>query len=126
MEIAAVTAAVSLATIGIFQLALALGAPLGRAAWAGRHPGVLPTNLRVASAVAAVVYPLMIVLVLASAGLIDDGWVPGSGAVTMWLLTGFFALGVLANAASRSRPERIWAPVSLVVAVCCGIVATAA
>ncbi|WP_052665206.1 hypothetical protein [Nitriliruptor alkaliphilus] len=126
MQTAAITAAVSLAAIGVFQLALALGAPLGRAAWAGQHPGVLPRNLRIASAAAAVLYPLMIVLVLASAGVIDDAAVPGSGVVAMWFLTAFFGLGVLANGASRSRPERIWAPVSLVIAVCCAIVATSA
>jgi hypothetical protein len=30
------------------------------------------------------------------------------------------------NGLSRSRPERVWAPVSLLVAVCCVVVALAA
>jgi hypothetical protein len=41
----------------------------------------------------------------------------------MWALTGFFALGAVANFASRSPIERIWGPVALGIAVCCGIVA---
>lgn len=123
MEIAAVIAAVSLATIAVFQLALALGAPLGRAAWSGQHPGVLPVRLRLASAVAALVYPLIIALVLSSAGLVGSGPGPG-GPVVMWVLVGFFALGTLANAVSRSKPERIWAPVSLTISACCAVIAT--
>jgi hypothetical protein len=41
----------------------------------------------------------------------------------MWVLAGFFTLGVLANAISRSRPERIWAVVSAGLAICCAIIA---
>jgi hypothetical protein len=41
----------------------------------------------------------------------------------MWILAGFFSLGTLANLASRSRIERLWGPVSAVVAVCCAILA---
>lgn len=109
----------------MFQIALALGAPLGSAAWGGRHDGVLPTRLRVASGVAAVVmYPLIILLVLASAGLIEVVWLPGIGKAGMWILTGLFTVGTVANFASRSKRERYWGPVSLVVAVCCGIVAS--
>jgi hypothetical protein len=41
----------------------------------------------------------------------------------MWVLFGFFVLGTLTNAASRSRIERIWAPVNLILAVCCLVIA---
>jgi hypothetical protein len=54
---AAVAAAVGFLTIAVFQAALALGAPLGRAAWGGTHPQA-PTGLRVASAVAFGVWAL--------------------------------------------------------------------
>lgn len=124
MELAAILAATLLAVIGLFQLALAAGAPLGQAAWGGTNPGVLPTRLRVASGVAGVfVYPALVLLVLASADLVAGASVPGAGELAMWLLTGFFALGTVMNAVSRSTPERVWAPVSLVVAVCCAVVA---
>jgi hypothetical protein len=85
---------------------------------------VLPTRLRVASGVAAaVVYPAIILITLASSGLVVADGLPLAGGTTMWVLTGFFAVGTLANAASRSRVERIWAPVSLALAVCCAVIA---
>ena len=118
-------AAALLTVVAIFQIALALGAPLGAAAWGGRHQGPLPGRLRVASALAGIViYPLIIVYVLASAGLIAADWMPGTGAAGMWVLAGFFTLGALANFASRSKRERLWGPVSLAIAVCCGFVAS--
>jgi hypothetical protein len=123
MTIAAVLAVVLVAIIAVFQLALALGAPLGKAAWGGRNEGVLPTRLRIVSGLAAiVVYPFIALYVLASADLLDLEWLP-TGTTGMWVLTGFFTLGTVANLASRSKIERIWAPVSLATAVCCAIVA---
>jgi hypothetical protein len=124
MNMAAIVAVVLLAVVGVFQVALALGAPLGNAAWGGRHDGVLPPRLRVASLVAGVViYPLIGFFVLASAGLIQADWMPGTGKAGMWVLAGLFTLGALANFASRSKVERYWGPASLVIAVCCGIIA---
>ena len=126
MEVAAVIAVVLLAVFAVFQFALAAGAPLGAAAWGGRHRGVLPTGLRIASGVAAVVvYPAMAMLVLASSGLVAARWPPVTGGTAMWLLAAFFALGALANLVSRSHAERIWAPVCLVIAVCCAVIAAA-
>jgi len=125
MTFAAFLAVVLLAVVAVFQLALAFGAPLGKAAWGGRHEGVLPTPLRVASGLAgSLVYPLIALYVLASANLIDLDWLP-TGATGMWVLTGFFTLGTLANLASRSKIERVWAPVSLAIAICCSLVAIA-
>ena len=124
MEWSAVLAVVLLAVISVFQIALARGAPLGAAAWGGRQGGVLPYPLRIASGVAGlVVYPLISIFVLASAGLIEANWMPGTGPAGMWILTGFFGLGSLANFASRSRRERYWGPVSLAIAACCGFIA---
>lgn len=125
MTVAAVVATVLLGVLLVFQFALAAGAPLGAAAWGGQHPGVLPTGLRVASGISGTaVYPLIILYVLVSADLVQAGWLPGSGAGAMWVLAGFFTLSTLMNAASRSKPERIWAPVSLAVAICCVVIAT--
>jgi hypothetical protein len=125
MNLAGILAVVLLAVVGVFQIALALGAPLGHAAWGGRRHGVLPTRLRIASGVAgAVIYPLIGFFVLASASLITADWMPGTGKGGMWFLTGLFTLGAVANFASRSKLERYWSPVSLVMAACCGIIAT--
>lgn len=96
MDGAVIVAVLLLALVAVLQVALALGAPLGKAAWGGQHDGVLPTRLRVASGVAGVVvYPLIIVAVLAAAG----RWSPGTGREVAWALAGLFVVGGLANAA---------------------------
>ncbi len=124
MELAGIVAVVLLVVIAIFQAALALGAPWGEAAWGGQNPGVLPRNLRIASGIAAVViYPLIILLVMAGAGLIDDGWVPVDVTIVMCTLAALLTVGAIMNAISRSPRERLWAPVALVVAICCALVA---
>lgn len=126
MRVAGIVAVVLLAFLEVFQIALALGAPLGKMAWGGRHEGVLPTRLRIASGVAAVLlYPLIIFLVLASSGLVEASLSEGTRTLWMWVLTGFFALGTLANFASRSKAERTWGPVSLAIALSCAVIARA-
>jgi hypothetical protein len=122
LVIAAVVAASLLGVLALFQLALAFGARAGAAAWGGSHPGVLPTRLRVASGVAGLLfYPALLLLVLDSGGAIEIG-----GEIStswLWIITGFFAIGTLLNLVSRSKVERIWGPVSLVIAVCFGVIA---
>lgn len=123
MKIVALIASVLLGVVALFQIALACGAPFGRAAWGGQQPGVLPSRLRVMSGVAgAVVYPAIIVTVLAAGGIAGD-WLGAAARPVMWVLTAIFGIGTVMNAVSRSPLERIWAPVVLVIAVCCGVVA---
>ena len=124
MTIAALIAVVLLGILIVFQLALAAGAPLGDAAWGGRNPGVLPAALRAASAfVGLVLYPIFAAVILAAAGLIGDDWLPFDPQALMWVFAGFFGLGVVANAVSRSPRERIWSPVSAALAICCAVIA---
>jgi hypothetical protein len=109
-----------------FQLALALGAPWGAAAWGGQNPGVLPTPMRIASAAAGLlVYPIVIAVVLAASGLIGDGWLPVDGTLAMWVLAALLGLGAVMNFVSRSRPERFWGPVALATALMCAFIAYA-
>ncbi|HKY48386.1 MAG TPA: hypothetical protein VJQ79_10440, partial [Acidimicrobiia bacterium] len=61
--------------------------------------------------------------VLAAAGLIDTTLTVGTRRVGMWVLAALLALGAVANFVSRSKIERIWGPVSLGAAVCCGLIA---
>lgn len=123
MEIAAILAVALLGILMIFHAALALGAPLGSAAWGGRHPGVLPARFRAANAVAAlIIYPGIITIVLDSASHIDVEWLPASTG-TMWFLAAIFTVGTIANLMSQSQPERMWAPVSAAVAICCAVIA---
>ena len=65
---AAIAAAVGFLTIAAFQLALAFGAPLGRAAWGGTHLE-LPMGLRVASVFAAGVWALAALIILERVGI---------------------------------------------------------
>ena len=124
MKIAAVVAASLLGVIAAFQLALALGMPARRMAWGGQYEGKLPVGLRIASAVAGlVIYPLVTLLILEAGGVTDFEVIPDVGPVGMWVFTGLFAFGALLNLVSRSKAERVWAPVSMGIAVCCGIVA---
>ncbi|MGY1781447.1 hypothetical protein [Geodermatophilus sp. SYSU D01036] len=113
-----------LAALTVLQLALAGGAPLGRFAWGGQHV-VLPPRLRVGSVLSIGVYAVVALLVLQAAGAVD--LLPGGLVeVGMWVLTGYFALGVVLNAISRSRPERlVMTPVALALAVVCLVLALA-
>ncbi|MGD8215294.1 hypothetical protein [Aestuariimicrobium sp. Y1814] len=106
-----------------FQVALALGAPWGRFAWGGQHPDVLPTGFRVASAVSVLVYAFLALVVLDLAGVLDP--FPNSfSRVAMWVIAGVLALGVVMNAISRSKPERlVMTPVALALAVLALVIA---
>lgn len=124
---AAIVAVLLLAAVAVFQLALAIGAPWGAAAWGGRNRGVLPRRLRISSAVAGlVIYPLLIVLVLDAAGWVTIPALDGAGSLPMWILTVLLGVGALANFASRSPVERIWGPVALVAGLCCLVLALTA
>lgn len=120
--VAAVAFCVVLAALGVFQVLLILGRPLGRFAWGGAHE-VLPVGLCVGSAIALVLYGLFAVVVLDRADVTDllpDAVVD----VGSWVLVGYLALGTLLNAMSRSKPERlVMTPTALVLAGLCLVVA---
>ncbi|NEK84499.1 hypothetical protein GCU60_01795 [Blastococcus saxobsidens] len=119
---ASVVACLLLAGLAVLQLLLVAGRPLGRFAWGGQHD-VLPRGLRVGSAVSVVLYAAFAVVILQAAGALVV--LPEAVAdVGIWVLTGYFALGVLMNGISRSRPERmLMTPVALLLAGCCLVVA---
>lgn len=103
-----------IAALGVFQLALAAGAPLGRFAWGGGHER-LPTGFRIGSLVSILVYAVFAFVVLERARL--TAILPSSdiAGVGIWVITAYMALGILMNAISRSAPERIvMTPVALV------------
>jgi hypothetical protein len=101
-----------LGLLALFQLALALGAPWGAAAWGGGSEGVLPAHLRIASGFAAVLWGWAALVVAGkSLGVV--------GQRRVLLVLGVLSLVSLAmNLASPSALERgIWAPFALVMAV---------
>ena len=98
------TAAV-LAGIGTFQALLAAGVPWAAASWGGRHRGVLPEHLRVASGAGAVAY-------FGAAGFIAGGrGRPDARSTAFAAISVWMGVGTIANALSPSRVERlIWTP----------------
>ncbi len=104
-EIAAIAFCVASGGLALFQLALAMGAPLGRFAWGGAHER-LPAGLRVGSLVAVLIYALFAAIVLERARLIALLPHPSIAGIGIWVIVSYLALGVVMNALSRSRPER--------------------
>ena len=123
MIIAAYIALVVLTLLAVFQIALIFGAPIGRFAWGGQHR-VLPLNLRLGSLLSLVLYDTFGLFLMSKAGiweLIQDEWVLQLG---LWIFTAYFALGVIVNGISRSKPERyVMTPVAAVLFICFLIVA---
>lgn len=104
------TAAIFLGVVA-FQMALALGAPWGRATLGGTHHGVLPTGLRAVSVGSAAVN-------LGFAGLATGRVARRHRRGAIIGIIAFSAAGVVANLATRSAVERaIWAPVTAVLLV---------
>lgn len=119
---AALLASAVLLGLAGLQAGLAVGRPWGRLAWGGQHE-VLPPRLRVGSAVSIALYAFFAAIVLTAAGMAEL-WGDGVTGVAIWVLTGYFALGILVNGVSRSRVERaVMTPVSLVLAVCSLVIA---
>lgn len=124
MEIAALVGSSLVVVLAVFQLALAAGAPWGAAAYGGIHRGTLPNGLRINGLVfGAVIHPIVALYLLDAGGIVASAWLPGSRTIVLWGLAAFFALGTLANFASRSRVERWWGPLTLALTVCCVIIA---
>lgn len=115
-ETAAIVAAGCVAVVTAFQAALAVGAPWGRAAYGGQHPGTLPSHLRTSSAVSVIVWPTLVLVLLRRAGHDVPSVIPdGALEVTAWIVVGLLGLSVLMNGASRSRVERtLWTPICVV------------
>lgn len=100
----AIALTIVLVGLAAFQLALALGAPWGHFAWGGQRR-VLPTGLRIGSGVSILVYALIAVVAWDRVGAIDV-FPDLFSDIAMWVVFGYFVLGIAMNAISRSKPER--------------------
>lgn len=106
-----------------FQIALAAGLPWGHLTWGGKFPGRLPAQMRGVAIFSAVLLALFALMIETRAGVLLSQWQPIARVLT-WLVVAYCALGVIANAATSSRWERmIWLPVVFVMLVCSLIVA---
>lgn len=107
----------ALALVSTFQVLLAVGRPLGAAAWGGRHV-VLPPRLRWASLASAGVLALMTWVALARADLVGPGSGPLMTRAVTWLCACLLLVNTIGNAASTSLTERrIMTPTTLLLAI---------
>lgn len=122
-DIAAILFCLLLAALGVFQLALAMGAPLGRFAWGGGQARLSP-GLRIGSLVSILIYAAFALIVLERAGLVRVLPDASIATIGIWVIVGYSGLGVLMNAISRSKPERYtMTPVALALGVLALVVA---
>lgn len=120
--VAALVAVLLLVALAALQVAVASGAPWGHLVWGGAHR-VLPRRLRIGSLVSVVLYAGFAWVLLAR-----SGWMPGGeGSVVIvatWVLFGYFTLGIVMNALSRSVAERaVMTPTCVVLAIATLVVA---
>jgi len=122
--LAATLAAAGFVVIAAFQLLLALGAPLGRAAYGGRNAELSPAFRR-ASAGAVLIWLLAAVFILGRGGVLSVPLPDVVVDVGAWVLVVLSVLGTIVNLASSSPWERFgWAPFSAALAVLSFIVAS--
>jgi hypothetical protein len=130
VELAAVAAAVLMAAVAVFQVALAAGLPLGEATMGGRAAtvdGVLKPRYRAMALGSAVVLVLAAWIVLGRAGLVPIFLGDQALVWSTWVVAGFLALNTLTNLSGRHPLER-WGmgSITLVNALLVGYVAYAA
>ena len=107
----------------IFQLLLALGNPLTGAAWGGQYE-VLPTSLRLASLVAALIFLFAILVVLEKLGLVTllkrRKLING----ILWFFRAYLLLNTVGNLASSSDVERwLFGPATAIASALTAVVA---
>jgi len=123
MTVAATTILIVLAVLTIFQLALIIGAPIGRFAWGGRH-AVLPLRLRIGSAISVIIYAFIVLLVVNKAGFVHMIGIGNFINIALWIVTVYLALGIGMNAISRSKSERyVMTPTATLLTMCLAIIA---
>jgi uncharacterized membrane protein YidH (DUF202 family) len=109
--------------LSIFQILLAVGLPLGRFAYGGKHE-TLPKNLKIMSIIAVGIFIFGSISVLIRAELfliIQNSLV---FLVVVWILAFYLAFNTFVNLMSRSKSEKyVMTPISLILTVCLFIIA---
>lgn len=120
VSLAPIGLALLLAGVACFQVALALGAPLGAFAWGGAAGhGALSGRFRGASAISALALSALAGLAGVQGGLGQRVFPPPVFKAILWVCAAELALNTLGNLGSPSPPERwVMGPVS---ALGCGL-----
>lgn len=105
------------AFVAIFQLALAIGAPLGEFTMGGKYPGKLPPGMRIAALVQIVILLFFTAIVVSKAGLALAS-LTGMAGIAIWFVLAFFVFGSFLNLSSQSKKERLlMGPLNLIALV---------
>ena len=114
--------ATAMLAIAFFQVALILGAPLGRYTQGGQHEGALPLSGRIIAAVSIPVVLLQGLAILSAAGFPGLGWPVWTG----WVALAVTGVSTVLNWITPSKPERmVWGPIMLVLSAMGVVVMTA-
>jgi hypothetical protein len=101
------------AGVGVFQVALALGAPWGEFTLGGRWKGKLPPRARIIPVLSVLILTFFCAVVLARAGF-ELPLLQQYSHFLAWVVVGYCVIGTVANAATPSKRERnLWLPVVL-------------
>lgn len=92
--------------IALFQIALALGAPLGEFTLAGKYPGKLPMKMRLAALMQILVLLLFAAIVISKAEIAFESYFSFSK-IGIWFVFAFFILGSILNLSSPSKKEKL-------------------
>lgn len=114
--------ATAMLAIAFFQVALILGAPLGRYTQGGQHDGALPMSGRIIAAVSIPVVLFQGLAILSAAGFPGLGWPFWTG----WVALAVTGVSTVLNWITPSKPERmVWGPIMLVLTAMALVVMTA-
>jgi hypothetical protein len=119
VQLAGLGAAALIGLVVLFQLALALGAPLGEATMGGRAQhvgGVLTGRYRLMALVSAVLLVVAALIVLSRAAVVEVGLPDPVVVIGAWVVVGFMVLNTLTNLSGRHPLER-WGMSAITVAV---------
>jgi hypothetical protein len=111
--LAAMIYAASAGIVVVFQGCLAIGLPWGGASMGGRYPGKYPPKMRVVALANMILLGALIVIVMVEAGLMWSQLAAFSK-YAIWFVVVFSGIGTVLNTITRSKIERIWAPVSAI------------
>ena len=109
--------------VGLFQIALIFGAPLGEYTLGGKFPGKLPGKLRIAAAVQIVILGVFVFFAVSKAGVALSEYY-SAARIGIWFTAAFFLFGTAANLSSESRKERlVMGPANIIACICTLILA---
>ena len=96
----------------IFQGCLAAGIPWGAASMGGKYPGKYPPKMRIVAIINMILLSFITAIVLSRAEILFP-FLKAVSNIAIWFVVVFFAIGTVMNTITRSKIERIWAPVAL-------------